>query len=81
MNPLKTICLLMGLFTLACANSNMAFSSNSIKNSMKPMDWLSPSELESLPAMNQMTLSKLEQMSLQEGADLLNKYCKYLFKV
>ena len=63
----------MSLFTLACANSNMG---NSIKNSMKPTDWLSPSELESLPAMNQMSFKNLEQMSLQEGADLLNKYCK-----
>nr|AAS75326.1 yolk protein B [Sarcophaga bullata] len=74
MNPLKTICLLMGLFALACANNNMVFSSNSIKNSMKPSDWLSPSQLESLPAMNQMTLPSWEQMSLQEGADVFNKY-------
>lgn len=82
MNPLRTVCLLMGIFALACANSgpksmNMHSNRNSIKNSLKPTDWLSTSELESLPALNELSLEKLERMSVEEGADLLNKLCKY----
>ncbi|XP_065364342.1 vitellogenin-2-like [Calliphora vicina] len=79
MNPLRTVCLLMGIFALACANSgpksmnSMYSSRNSIKNSLKPTDWLSTSELESLPSLNELSLEKLERMSVEEGADLLNK--------
>ncbi|KAM7347461.1 uncharacterized protein ACRADG_007027 [Cochliomyia hominivorax] len=78
MNPLRTICLLMGIFALAYAKSGSRSSNsynrrNSNKNSVKPTDWLSPSELESLPALNELTVEKLERMSLEEGADTLNK--------
>nr|AAS75327.1 yolk protein C [Sarcophaga bullata] len=76
MNPLRTVCLLMGILALASANNPkgpMRWSANSIKNSLKPTDWLSVSQLESLPSMNSVNLKSLEQMPLQEGADLINK--------
>ena len=84
MNPLRIVCLLMGVLALASANNPkgpMRWSSNSIKNSLKPTDWLSVSQLESLPSMNAVNLKDLEQMSLQEGAELINKMCKYFLKV
>ncbi|XP_037811434.1 vitellogenin-2-like [Lucilia sericata] len=74
MKPLRTICLLIGFFALVTANSMGWHSSeNSIKNSMKPTDWLSASELESLPSLNEISVKKLESMSVEEGADMLNK--------
>ncbi|KAI8118819.1 Vitellogenin-2 [Lucilia cuprina] len=74
MMPLRSICLLIGFLALATANSmNWQSSRNSIKNSMKPTDWLSSSELESLPSLNEISLKKLESMSVDEGADMLNK--------
>ncbi|XP_046803013.1 vitellogenin-1-like [Lucilia cuprina] len=74
MKPLRSICLLIGFLALATANSmNWQSSRNSIKNSMKPTDWLSSSELESLPSLNEISLKKLESMSVDEGADMLNK--------
>lgn len=80
MNPLRTLCLLAGIFALANASSgsSRSFSSrNSIKNSLKPTDWLSPSELESLPSLNELSMEKLERMPVEEGADMLNKLCKF----
>lgn len=73
----------MGIIVLVSANNPkgpMRWSDNSIKNNMKPTDWLSVSELESLPAMNSIDFKRLEQMSVQEGADLVNKMCKYFRK-
>lgn len=67
----------MGIIALASANSNSKFSwrsnRNSVKNSLKPTDWLSPSELESLPSMHELSLKNLEEMSMEEGAELFNK--------
>lgn len=51
---------------------------NSIKNTLKPTNWLPASELESMPSMEWMTLEKLEQMSVQEGAEWMNKMCKQI---
>ncbi|KAI8118889.1 Vitellogenin-1 [Lucilia cuprina] len=70
MKPLRTICLLIGFCALATANSMSWHSSrNSIKNSMKPTDWLSPSELESLPSLNEISLQKLENHLTQVSED------------
>lgn len=46
---------------------------NSIKNALKATDLVSISELESLPSMDKMTVKKLEEMSLREGAEWINK--------
>lgn len=80
MNPLATVYLLMGILALASANSlSSRFNSNrnSIKTSGKATEWLSVSELESLPSMHEISPKMLEEMSVQEGADLLQKMCKY----
>lgn len=83
MNPMRTVCLLMGILALASANSNgpramsMNSNSNSIKNSMKPTNWMPVSTLESLPSLKQVKLQELETMSAIEGADLINQLCKY----
>ncbi|KAM7347658.1 vitellogenin-2-like isoform 1-T2 [Cochliomyia hominivorax] len=78
MNCLRIVCLLVGIFAVVNANRGPTPWSphnnrNSVKNALKPTDWLSVSELENLPTLNAVTISKLEEMSVQEGAELLNK--------
>ncbi|XP_073835744.1 vitellogenin-2-like [Musca autumnalis] len=79
MNPLRTVCLMMGVLALACANSagprpmNMNSNRNTIKNSMKPTSWMSISTLQSLPSLKEIKLEQLENMSAFEGADLINR--------
>ncbi|XP_061394724.1 vitellogenin-2-like [Musca vetustissima] len=80
MNPLRTVCLMMGVLALASANSagprpmGMNSNRNTIKhNSMKPTSWMSISTLESLPSLKEIKLEKLEELSAYEGADLINQ--------
>ncbi|XP_013104425.2 vitellogenin-2-like [Stomoxys calcitrans] len=79
MNPLRTICLMMGVLALACAGSSgprpmgMHYSRNSIKNSMKPTNWMSMSVLQSLPSLKDIKLRDLESMSTVEGAELMHR--------
>lgn len=82
MNPLRTVCLMMGVLALASANSagprpmSMNSNRNTIKNSMKPTSWMSISTLQSLPSLKEIKLKQLEEMSAFEGADLINRLCK-----
>uniref|UniRef100_A0A1I8M7E1 Lipase domain-containing protein n=1 Tax=Musca domestica TaxID=7370 RepID=A0A1I8M7E1_MUSDO len=79
MNPLRTVCLMMGVLALASANSagprpmSMNSNRNTIKNSMKPTSWMSISTLQSLPSLKEIKLKQLEEMSAFEGADLINR--------
>ncbi|XP_037811458.1 vitellogenin-2-like [Lucilia sericata] len=81
MNPIRTVCLLIGIFAFASANTSSGSgplrwqgNSNSVKkSSTRPADWLTALELESLPSTTEVTLEKIESLSVQEGADMLNK--------
>lgn len=59
-------CLLACLVAAACAS----------KDQLKPTQWLSPTELENVPSLNDITFENLENMPLQKGAQLLEKICE-----
>lgn len=73
MNPLRILCVVASLLAVAVANP----TSNSVSGSLKPSNWLTPTELENTPSLDELTLEKLEQMPLDQGALLMRKYCKY----
>lgn len=62
--------LLVCLIAAACAS----------KDQLKPSQWLSASELEKLPSLNDVSFESLENMPLQKGAQLLERICKYLYE-
>jgi len=64
----KAFCLVSMLFAVAYGSQ-----SNSLSNSWKPSEWLSLSELEQLPAMNEISLDQIEKMTARDGAILANK--------
>lgn len=74
MNPLRMVWLFNGILALASAYNGPIplrwhSSANSIKDSLKATDWMPMSELESLPPMYEMTVERLEEMPLREGAE------------
>ncbi|XP_017114349.1 vitellogenin-2 [Drosophila elegans] len=73
MNPLRSLCLLACLVAVAMAGPQSGGRSNSLDSVQQPSNWVSPREIEDLPALNQVTLKKLQEMSLEEGATLLDK--------
>ncbi|XP_016988517.2 vitellogenin-2 [Drosophila rhopaloa] len=77
MNPLRSLCLMACLLAVAMGNPQSGprsgRRSNSLDNVEQPSNWVSPREIEDLPALNQVSLKKLQEMSLEEGATLLDK--------
>uniref|UniRef100_W8CA12 Vitellogenin-2 n=1 Tax=Ceratitis capitata TaxID=7213 RepID=W8CA12_CERCA len=69
MNPLTIFCLVAVLLSAATAHRG----SNAIRNNLQPSEWLSPRELEDMPAINEITFEKLQEMPAEEAADLVNK--------
>lgn len=67
--------LLLAAVTATPSNSR----SNNGNVALKPSQWLNPREVEQLPALSEVTVQKLESMSVDEGSDLLQKLCKYKF--
>ncbi|EDW00325.1 vitellogenin-3 [Drosophila grimshawi] len=57
------------LCLLAC----LIVAASASKDELKPTKWLSASELESLPSLNEISLERLENMPLQKGAQLLEQ--------
>ncbi|KAM8720204.1 hypothetical protein ACLKA7_006276 [Drosophila subpalustris] len=57
------LCLLACLVAAACAT----------KDELKPSNWLSVTELENVPSLNDITFERLENMPLQKGAKLMEK--------
>lgn len=57
-------CLLACLIVVASAT----------KDELKPTKWLSAAELENLPSLNDVSFERLENMPLQKGAQLLEKF-------
>ncbi|KAH8342283.1 hypothetical protein KR084_004160 [Drosophila pseudotakahashii] len=78
MNPLRSLCVLACLLAVAVGNPQSGSRSsgrrsNSLDNVEQPSNWVSPREIEDLPALKQVSLKKLQEMSLEEGATLLDK--------
>ncbi|XP_020805909.1 vitellogenin-2 [Drosophila serrata] len=75
MNPLRTICVLACLLAATVANPQAGSRrhSNSLNNVDQPSNWVSPREIEQLPSLKQVNLKKLQEMSLEEGATLLDQ--------
>lgn len=73
MNALKLVSLLGCLaLCLASPTSNNRMD-NSVNQNLKPSQWLSVKELESIPAIDELTVERLESMPLEQGAELLQQ--------
>ncbi|KAM7350828.1 yolk protein 3 [Cochliomyia hominivorax] len=70
MNPLRVFCVVACLLAAASASPS---ESRSNSGSLKPSNWLTTSELEETPALDELTLEKLENMPVDKGAKLLRK--------
>ncbi|NP_001295965.1 vitellogenin-1-like precursor [Musca domestica] len=66
MNPL----VILGFVAMVAVGS---LASPTNQNSMKPSQWLKPSELESTPSLDELTFEELEKMPLEKGAKLMRK--------
>lgn len=74
MNPLRALCVMACLMTAAFATNNGDHKrSNSLNSVDNPSNWVSPSEIEELPMLKEVTLRRLEDMTVDEGATLLDK--------
>ena len=66
MNPLRIV--FVAALLMAAANANA--------NKLKPSQWISSSDLEQTPAIDEISLQKLENMSMEKGSQMLEKICK-----
>ncbi|EDW00514.1 yolk protein 2 [Drosophila grimshawi] len=81
MNPVRTLCVMASLMAVALAtnagngngNGHRSKNSNSLNNIEDPSNWVTTSEIEQLPTLKEVTLRRLEDMSADEGATLLDK--------
>lgn len=73
MNPLSIFCLvaILATATTVCGRSN------SIRDNLKPTEWISQRELENTPSVDEITFERLQEMPAEEAAELVNKICKY----
>lgn len=80
MKLLKTFGLLVLIIGVASAHNHgkQSKSDASESSSLKPSNWLSMRELESLPSAEDITFEQLENMSVKEGERLLENICKYV---
>ncbi|KAH8250779.1 hypothetical protein KR038_009892 [Drosophila bunnanda] len=72
MNPMRVLSLLACLAVAAMAKPNGRMD-NSVNQALKPSQWLSSSQLENIPAVDDLTMERLENMSLESGAELLQQ--------
>ncbi|EDW07887.1 vitellogenin-1 [Drosophila mojavensis] len=73
MNPMRVLSLLACLVVAAMAGPAPRMGGNSVNQALKPSQWLSVQELESIPAVDELTLERLESMPLEKGAELLQQ--------
>ncbi|KAM8718619.1 hypothetical protein ACLKA7_001346 [Drosophila subpalustris] len=59
--------------TLATPHSGNQKRSNSLNDYENPSNWVSPSEIEQLPMLKDVTLRRLEEMTVDDGATLLDR--------
>lgn len=78
MNPLRTLCLMACLVAASFATPHNANQkrSNSLNSYEDPSNWVSQSEIEQLPMLKDVTLRRLEEMTVDDGAKLLERLCK-----
>ena len=72
MNPLRIVCL--AALLLAAVNAKPPNSSSQSK--LSPSQWLSVSQLQQTPAIDEITVQQLENMSMEKGSQLLEQICK-----
>ncbi|KAH8303191.1 hypothetical protein KR059_003108 [Drosophila kikkawai] len=72
MNPMRILSLLACLAVAAMAKPNNRMD-NSVNQALKPSQWLSGSQLENIPAVDDLTMERLENMSLESGAELVQQ--------
>ncbi|XP_016988586.1 vitellogenin-1 [Drosophila rhopaloa] len=72
MNPMRVLSLLACLAVAALAKPNGRMD-NSVNQALKPSQWLSGSQLEAIPAVDDLTIERLENMNLERGAELLQQ--------
>ncbi|KAH8238353.1 hypothetical protein KR032_004912 [Drosophila birchii] len=72
MNPMRVLSLLACLAVAVMAKPNGRMD-NSVNQALKPSQWLSSSQLENIPAVDDLTMARLESMSLENGAELLQQ--------
>nr|UPI76698.1 vitellogenin [Zeugodacus cucurbitae] len=76
MNILKTfglLVLIIGAASASSKNNKQGRSNAPSSSSLKPTNWLSVHELQSLPSVEDISLQQLENMSVQEGERLIEK--------
>uniref|UniRef100_W8BU37 Vitellogenin-1 n=1 Tax=Ceratitis capitata TaxID=7213 RepID=W8BU37_CERCA len=73
MNPLKIFCFLALVIAVASANKHGKNKDNAGPNSLKPTDWLSVEELQSMTAIDDITLQQLENMSVEDAERKIEK--------
>lgn len=76
MNPLGVLCAVALVAAVAVATPTSQLNSVSLKPSL----WLKPSELEATPSLDEISFEQLESMSLEKGAKLMRKLCKFQAK-
>ncbi|XP_065364622.1 vitellogenin-1-like [Calliphora vicina] len=72
MHPLRIVCVAALLVAVATAHEHHHHLSNMV-NKLRPSQWLSSSELQQTPSVDEITLQKLENMSVEKGAQLIEK--------
>ncbi|KAH8300915.1 hypothetical protein KR044_004467 [Drosophila immigrans] len=73
MNPMRVLSLLACLAVAAMGSPTSRMNENSVNQALKPSQWLSAQQLEAIPSVDDLTLERLERMSLEKGAELLQQ--------
>ncbi|XP_065365422.1 vitellogenin-1-like [Calliphora vicina] len=78
MNPLRIFCVAVLLMAAVSAVPNqpqpyMSMRQNGVSGKLKPSQWLSSSELEQIPSVEDISLQSLENMAVEKGAKLIEK--------
>ncbi|XP_068158164.1 vitellogenin-1 [Drosophila tropicalis] len=74
MNPLKVLSLLaLMAVSVMAGKPATGRMDNSVSQALKPTEWLSVSELQAIPNVDDLTVERLENMSLEKGAELLQQ--------
>uniref|UniRef100_A0A1I8NTT8 Lipase domain-containing protein n=1 Tax=Stomoxys calcitrans TaxID=35570 RepID=A0A1I8NTT8_STOCA len=73
MNPLGVVCIVACLAAVVLASPS-EYKRGSYSNSLKPSQWLKPTELEQTPSLDEISFEQLENMPLEMGAKMMRKW-------
>ncbi|SPP78042.1 vitellogenin-1 [Drosophila guanche] len=73
MNPMRVLSLLALLAVAVMGKPGSSRMDNTVSQALKPSQWLSGAALEAIPAADDLTVERLENMSLEKGAELLQQ--------